>query len=151
MATNEKELNTTSGIGQGSSLGMNKEQIDAGLARARRFGIDPNKMSEADRNKLQKRGIDPDTFERKAVTWDGLIEEFGRPVGPQLYNAIAQAGWRGVPANRGDLSIETLKDRWIVPRQSKESDEDFNKRMAKHRETRAHVERLIAEAERGVK
>lgn len=122
-----------------------------GLARVRRFGIDPAKMTEADRMKLQKRGIEPDTFERKAVTWEGLIEEFGRPVGPQLYNAIARAGWRSVPANKGDLSIETLKDQWIVPRQAKESEEEFNKRMAKHRETRERVERLIAEAEGSAK
>lgn len=145
MATDEKTVNaaTTSGI--------SKAQIDAGIARVRRFGVDPNKMTEADRLKLQKRGIDPDTFERKAVTWDGLIEEFGLPLGPQVFNSIAKAGWRAVPANRGDLSIETLKDRWIVPRQAKESEEDFNKRMAKHRETRERVERILSEAEGSVK
>jgi hypothetical protein len=123
----------------------------AGIARVRRFGIDPNKIGEVERDKLQSVGINPDTFERGAVTWDGLIEEFGRPVGPQLYNAIATVGWRGVPANRGDLSIETLKDRWLMPRQRKESEEDFNKRMEKHRATRARVDQLIAEAEGGAK
>lgn len=149
MATEETKI-AAAPAGQPES-GISKAQADAGAARVRRFGIDPNKMTEADRIKLQKRGIEPDTFERKAVTWDGLIEEFGRPVGPQLYNAIATAGWRGVPANKGDLSIETLKDRWIVPRQAKESEDEFSKRMTKHRETRERVERLIAEAEGSAK
>lgn len=123
----------------------------AGIARVRRFGIDPAKITQTDRDKLQSVGIDPDTFERGAVTWNGLIEEFGRPLGPQIYNAIARIGWRAVPSNKGDLSIETLKDKWISPRQRSESDEDFAKRMEKHRKTREQVEKVIAEAEGGVK
>lgn len=109
---------------------------------AQRFGKEDPQM-------LQRRGIDPETFERKAVTYKGLIEEFGKPVGPRLYNAIAVAGWGGVPANRSDLSIMTLQDEYIMPRGRDESEEAFNGRMEKHRATRAKVEQLIAEAEGG--
>ena len=109
---------------------------------AARFGKEDPKV-------LQKRGIDPETFERKAVTYQGLIDEFGKPVGPRLYNAIAVAGWGGVPANRSDLSIMTLQDEYIAPRGRDESEEEFHARMEKHRATRAKVEQLIAEAEGG--
>jgi len=139
MGTEEAKLTTA------------KTDVAAGIARVKRFGIDPAKMTEADALKLQHRGIDPDTFERKAVTYDGLIEEFGRPLGPQIYNAIARAGWRAVPANRGDLSIETLKDQWMAPRQAKESEDEFKKRLEKHRQTREQVYKILAEAEGGIK
>lgn len=121
----------------------------ADRARVKRLGLDPDKMSEDDGRRLQRMGIEPDTFERKAVTYKGLIEEFGKPIGPRLYNDIAVAAFGGVPANRGDLSIETLKDRWIGPRTANESDEDFNKRLEKHRAARERVMNLIADAERG--
>lgn len=109
---------------------------------ADRFGKEDPKV-------LQRRGIDPETFERKAVTYKGLVEEFGKPIGPRLYNDIAVAGWGGVPANRADLSIATLKDEHIAPRGRDESEEEFNARMEKHRATRKRVEDLIAEAEGG--
>lgn len=98
---------------------------------------------------LQKRGIDPETYERKAVTYKGLMEEFGKPVGPRLYNDIAVAAFGGVPSNRADLSIMTLKDDYIMPRGRDESDDAFNARLEKHRARRAKVEQLIAEAEGG--
>lgn len=108
------------------------------------------RFGKEDPQVLQRRGIDPETFERKAVTYKGLVEEFGKPVGPRLYNDIAVAGWGGVPANRGDLSIMTLRDEYIMPRGRDESEEAFNERMEKHRATRAKVEQLIAEAEGGI-
>lgn len=109
---------------------------------AERFG-------KEDPQVLQRRGIDPETFERKAVTYKGLMEEFGKPVGPRLYNDIAVAAFGGVPSNRADLSIMTLKDDYIMPRGRDESEEAFNTRMEKHRARRKRVEELIAEAEGG--
>jgi hypothetical protein len=131
MATDEKAIKST-------DIASTKKANPL----AARFGnVDPQV--------LQKRGIDPETFERKAVTYKGLIEEFGKPVGPRLYNAIAVAGWGGVPANRADLSIMTLQDDYIMPRGRDESEEEFNTRMEKHRAVRVKVEQLIAEAEGG--
>lgn len=109
---------------------------------AARFGKEDPKV-------LQGRGIDPETYERKAVTYKGLIEEFGKPVGPRLYNNIAIAAFGGVPSNRADLSIMTLQDEYIMPRGRDESDEVFNARLEKHRARRKKVEQLIAEAEGG--
>ena len=107
------------------------------------------RFEKEDPKVLQRRGIDPETFERKAVTYKGLMEEFGRPVGPRLYNQIAVAAFGGVPSNRADLSIMTLQDEYIMPRGRDESEEVFNARMEKHRARRAKVEQLIAEAEGG--
>jgi hypothetical protein len=107
------------------------------------------RFEKEDPKVLQKRGIDPDTFERKAVTYKGLLEEFGKPVGPRLYNDIAVAAFGGVPSNRADLSIMTLQDDYIMPRGRDESDEAFNARLQKHRARRAKVEQLIADAEGG--
>jgi hypothetical protein len=122
---------------------------DRAVARVRRLGLDSNKIDEQGAERLRRMGIDSETFERKAVTYRGLIEEFGKPVGPRLYNQIAVAAFGGVPSNRADLSIETLKDEHIMPRGRDESDEAFNTRMQKHRDRRAKVEQLIAEAEGG--
>lgn len=132
MATNETNItNPPSGTKKTSAQRL-----------AERFGKEDPKV-------LQKRGIDPETFERKAVTYKGLLEEFGKPVGPRLYNDIAVAGWGGVPSNRADLSIMTLKDEYIMPRGADESEESFNTRLGKHRTARTKVEQLIAEAEGG--
>jgi hypothetical protein len=109
---------------------------------AERFGKEDPKV-------LQRRGIDPETYERKAVTYKGLMDEFGKPVGPRLYNDIAVAAFGGVPSNRGDLSIMTLQDEYIMPRGRDESEEAFDARMQKHRARRAKVEKLIADAEGG--
>ena len=116
-------------------------QIGAQRLAARFANVEPDV--------LRRRGIDPDTYERKAVTYQGLIDEFGKPVGPRLYNQIAVAAFGGVPANRADLSIMTLQDQYIMPRGRAESEESFNARLEKHRARRAKVEQLIAEAEGG--
>jgi hypothetical protein len=108
-----------------------------------------SRFANQDPESLRRRGIDPDTFERKAVTWKGLLEEFGKPAGPRLYNAIAVAAFGGVPSNKADLSIMTLQDDYIMPRGRDELDEAFNARLEKHRARRAKVEQLIAEAEGG--
>lgn len=134
MATNETSLT-------GTELTTGTKKPNTQRLAARFKDVDPQV--------LQKRGIDPDTFERKAVTWKGLMEEFGKPVGPRLYNAIAVAAFGGVPSNRADLSIMTLQDEYIMPRGRDESDEEFNARLEKHRARRAKVEQLIAEAEGG--
>lgn len=107
------------------------------------------RFAKDDPEALRRRGIDPDTFERKAVTWKGLLEEFGKPVGPRLYNDIAIAAFGGVPSNKADLSIMTLQDDYIMPRGRDESDESFNARLEKHRARRKKVEELIAAAEGG--
>ncbi len=127
-----------------------KKVTAAAITGAKKPNALAARFVDQDPEALRRRGIDPDTFERKAVTYKGLIEEFGKPAGPRLYNAIAVAGWGGVPANRADLSIMTLQDEYIMPRGRDESEEEFNTRMEKHRAVRAKVEQLIAEAEGGV-
>lgn len=52
-------------------------------------------------------GVDPDTGERKAVTWDGLRAEFGERRGSRLYNDLAVAAFGGVQPGRPDLSLAT--------------------------------------------
>jgi hypothetical protein len=52
-------------------------------------------------------GVDPDTGERKAVTWDGLRAEFGERRGSRLYNDLAVAAFGGVQPGRPDLSVVT--------------------------------------------
>ena len=131
---------TTNEVDNPAAIPAAKKTGDQRLAA--RFGKEDPKV-------LQKRGIDPETFERKAVTYKGLMEEFGKPVGPRLYNDIAVAAFGGVPSNRADLSIMTLQDAYIMPRGRDESEDAFNARMAKHRARRAKVEKLIAEAEGG--
>lgn len=133
MATDEKAITAANITGAKST---NAQRLAA------RFG-------KEDPQVLQKRGIDPETYERKAVTYKGLMEEFGKPVGPRLYNDIAVAAFGGVPSNRADLSIMTLQDEYIMPRASDESEESFNARMEKHRAMRVKVEQLIADAEGG--
>lgn len=128
---------------------VTKSAAAAGIARVRRLGFKPDKIGDAEAEQLRRVGIDSETFERKAVTYKGLLEEFGRPIGPRLYNDIAVAAFGGVPSNRADLSIMTLQDDYIMPRGRDESDESFNARMKKHRDRRAKVEQLIAEAEGG--
>lgn len=53
-------------------------------------------------------GVDPDTGERKAVTWDGLRAEFGERAGARLYNALAVAAFGGVQPGKPDLSVATI-------------------------------------------
>ena len=126
-----------------------KASAATGIARVRRLGFDPDKIGEVEAEQLRRLGIDSETFERKAVTYNGLIKEFGRPRGPQIYNAIAVAAFGGVQPNRNALSIETLKDRWLAPRMANEPDEDWAKRAEKHRAQREKVYKIIADAEGG--
>jgi hypothetical protein len=72
-------------------------------------------------------GVDPDTGERKAVTWNGLREEFGVRNGSKLYNDIAVAGFGGVQPNRPSLSILTLQSQYMRTRGKHESEADFAK------------------------
>src|ERR1051325_3033943 len=55
-------------------------------------------------------GVDPDTGERKAVTWSGLREEFGDREGARLYNDLAVAAFGGVQPGRPSLSYITAID-----------------------------------------
>jgi hypothetical protein len=52
-------------------------------------------------------GVDPDTGERKAVTWHGLRAEFGERKGSRLYNDLAVAAFGGVQPGKPDLSLAT--------------------------------------------
>lgn len=61
-------------------------------------------------------GVDPDTGERKAVTWDGLRAEFGERKGSRLYNDLAVAAFGGVQPGRPDLSLATLDEKWFRAR-----------------------------------
>lgn len=145
MATDEKAIKAPDITG----AEILKNDTAAGIARVRRLGFDPKKIGEAEAEQLRRLGVDSETFERKAVTYNGLIKEFGRPLGPQIYNAIAVAAFGGVQPNRNALSIETLKDKWLVPRAANESDEDWAKREEKHRTQREKVYKLLADAEGG--
>ena len=148
MATNDPLAKQPEATTTKPSIAL-KADAAAGIARVSRFNIDPSKISEAQAEQLRRMGIDSETFERKAVTYNGLIREFGKPVGPQLYNAIAVAAFGGVPSNRGDLSIMTLQDEYISPRGRDETEEEFAARLEKHRARRAKVEQLLADAEGG--
>lgn len=147
--TDEKSMKAADITGAKATAGMGANDTAAGIARVRRLGFDPQKLGDVEAEQLRRLGIDSETFERKAVTYKGLIKEFGRPLGPQVYNGIAVAGWGGVPSNRGDLSIMTLQDQYLSPRKPDESEESFNARLEKHRARRAKVEKVLADAEGG--
>lgn len=94
-------------------------------------------------------GVDPDTGERHAVTWNGLREEFGVRTGSKLYNDIAVAGFGGVQPSRPALSLLTLQDKYMRSRGKHESEEDFAKVTERFQGRRAKVEQLLAEAVKG--
>lgn len=119
----------------------------AGEAMLRRHGIDPAKVGEEDVEKLRKLGIDADTYERKALTWAGAIQEFGKPIGPRLYNEVHVAGFGPVPPGKNDINLMSLEDKWMSPRKGDETDEDFEARKKKFVARRERVHRLIAAAE----
>jgi hypothetical protein len=50
-------------------------------------------------------GVDSDTGERKALTFDGAQKEFGPKRGPELYYAVAMAGGFGRVEGNPDLSL----------------------------------------------
>jgi hypothetical protein len=141
MATDEKAI-TAAGI-----TGANR----AGEAMLRRHGIvNPAKVSEEEVEKLRKLGIDANTYERKALTWAGAIQEFGKPLGPRLYNEVHVAGFGPVPPGRNDINLMSLEDKWMSPRKDEETDEEFEARKKKFVARRERVHQLIAAAEQEV-
>jgi hypothetical protein len=94
-------------------------------------------------------GVDPDTGERHAVTWNGLREEFGTRTGSKLYNDIAVAAFGGVQPSRPALSILTLQDKYMRTRGKHESEEEFAKVKEKFQARRVKVEKLLSEAVKG--
>lgn len=53
-------------------------------------------------------GVDPDTGERKALTFEGAQKEFGSKSGAELYHAVASAGGFGRVEGNPDLSLVGL-------------------------------------------
>lgn len=94
-------------------------------------------------------GVDPDTEERKAVTWAGLRDEFGTKVGSKLYNDIAVAAFGGVQPNRPSLSLLTLQDAYVRPKRQDESEEDYARMKERFAARRTKVESLLAAALKG--
>lgn len=94
-------------------------------------------------------GVDPDTEERKAVSWAGLRDEFGTKNGSKLYNDIAVAAFGGVQPGRPALSLLTLQDAYMRPRGKNESAEDYAKAKERFVARRTKVQSLLAEAEKG--
>jgi hypothetical protein len=99
-------------------------------------------------------GVDPDTGERKAVTWIGLREEFGEREGARLYNALAVAAFGGVQPGRPALSLATLDDRWFRSRQRNaqgvfvETEAEYAKVKEKFTKRREAALKLLADAEK---
>jgi hypothetical protein len=92
-------------------------------------------------------GVDPDTGERKAVTWAGLREEFGIREGSKLYNDIGVAGFGGIQPGRPAHSLVTLQDAYMRTRRANESEEEYVRVKERFAARRAKVEQLLAEAE----
>jgi len=124
-----------------------------GEAMLRRHGVDPQKVGDAEREYLRTVGIDADTYERKALTWGGAIAEFGKPVGPRLYNEVHTTAFGPVPPGRNDINLMSLEDQWMTPRRSNpalqdfETDQEFEERKQKFKARRERVKKLIAAAE----
>jgi len=124
---------------------------------------DPNKLVPAKPKKIEHGfnaegkaypGVDPDTGERKAVTWDGLRAEFGEREGARLYNDLAVAAFGGVQPGRPSLSyITAIDERYFRSRHRDqfggftESEEDFEKARTKFRARGERVKKLMADAE----
>lgn len=98
-------------------------------------------------------GVDPDTGERKAATWEGLRAEFGERKGSRLYNDLAVAAFGGVQPGRPDLSLATLDEKWYRARLRNEMGEfvETEEAYAKVREKfMARIEKakkILADAE----
>lgn len=54
-------------------------------------------------------GVDPDTGERKALTYEGLQREFGPKTGVEVYRKVATAGGFGHVEGNPDLSLVGLE------------------------------------------
>lgn len=98
-------------------------------------------------------GVDPDTGERKAATWEGLRAEFGERKGSRLYNELAGAAFGGVQPGRPDLSLATLDLRWFRARLKNETgdftetEESYEKVRAKFQARIDKVKKILADAE----
>lgn len=98
-------------------------------------------------------GVDPDTGERKAVTWDGLRAEFGERKGSRLYNDLAVAAFGGVQPGRPDLSLATLDEKWYRGRLKNEmgdfieTEEEYEKVRVKFRARIERAKKILADAE----
>src|ERR1051325_261669 len=99
-------------------------------------------------------GVDPDTGERKAGTWNGLREEFGEREGARLYNDLAVAAFGGVQPGRPSLSyITAIDEKYFRSRQRDqfgaftESQEDYEKARGKFRARGERAKKLMADAE----
>lgn len=99
-------------------------------------------------------GVDPDTGERKAVTWAGLRDEFGEREGARLYNALAVTGFGGVQPGRPSLSYITgIDEQYFRSRQKNqfgdfvESEADYEKAHKKFQDRAEQLKKLIADAE----
>jgi hypothetical protein len=96
-------------------------------------------------------GVDPDTGERKAVTWDGLRAEFGERIGARLYNALAVAAFGGVQPGKPDLSIVTTELFRARMRNTQgefiETEEAYEKVREKFMARAEKVKKILADAE----
>jgi hypothetical protein len=98
-------------------------------------------------------GVDPDTGERKAVTWEGLRAEFGERKGSRLYNDLAVAAFGGVQPGRPDLSLATLDEKWFRARLKNEmgdfieTEEAWGKVREKFRARIEKAKKILADAE----
>ena len=99
-------------------------------------------------------GVDPDTGERKAVTWAGLREEFGEREGAILYNGIAVAAFGGVQPGKPSLSyITAVDEKYFRSRQKDqfgrftESEAEYAKALEKFQARGERVKKLLADAE----
>lgn len=99
-------------------------------------------------------GVDPDTGERKAVTWAGLREEFGEREGARLYNAIAVAAFGGPQPGMPSLSLVTaIDEKFFRSRQRNqqgaftETEDAYNKARERFRERAEKVKKLMSDAE----
>lgn len=99
-------------------------------------------------------GVDPDTGERKAVTWAGLREEFGEREGSRLYNDLAVAAFGGVQPGRPSLSyITAIDEKYFRLRQKDqfgnftESEADYATARGKYLARAERAKKLMADAE----
>lgn len=99
-------------------------------------------------------GVDPDTGERKAVTWAGLKEEFGEREGARLYNAVSVAAFGGVHPGKPSLSLITaIDDKYFRSRQKDqfgnftETEDQYSNAKKKFTARGERVKKLMADAE----
>lgn len=84
------------------------QDVDTKDAAIKRVGFDDKGVAYP--------GVDPETGERKAVTFEGLKKEFGAKDGERIYFEISRIGGHGVEPSapidfRPDLSLNMPKDK----------------------------------------